>query len=174
MNYRTKTYVAAAWDEDHEAIEQLYSWNENDIYSLEFKNVHDFKQSRDNSLPCSIKDSLSKRMDMCKVFILIVGEKTNSVKEGYCIFCKNYRSWSTCCSSSKLQSNKSFIDFECDRAKRDYYNGKIKILVLYNSSYIYKEKCPESLRDIGFHQAMKTNGKYDYLKVKLAFLDALR
>ena len=73
-------------------------------------------------------------MDMCKLFILIVGEKTNSVKEGYCIFCKNYRSWSTCCSSSKLQSNKSFIDFECDRAKRDYYNGKIKILVLYNSS----------------------------------------
>ncbi len=172
MNYRTKTYLAAAWDEDHDAIEKLYSWNDNDYYSLEFRNIHDFKQSRDDSLPCSIKDSLSKRMDMCKLFILIVGEKTNKVTKGFCSHCRNYRSWSAYCSSSKMQGNKSYIDFECDRAKRDYNDGKIKILVLYNSSYVYRDRCPESLRNIGIHQAMKTNGLYDYQKVKTAFWTA--
>lgn len=172
MNYRTKTYLAAAWDEDHDAIEQLYKWNENDNYSLEFKNVHDFMQSRDESLPCSIKDSLSKRMDMCKMFILIVGENTNSVTKGSCVHCENYCPRSCYYYSSKVQINKSFIDFECDRAKRDYNENKLKILVLYNSSFIYKEKCPESLRDIGIHSAMKTNELYDYQKVKTAFFAA--
>jgi len=172
MNYRTKTYLAAAWDEDYDAIEQLYSWNHDDYYSLEFKNVHDFRQSRDNSLPCSIKDSLSKRMDACKLFILIVGENTNRVTKGYCLYCRNYRSGSVYCLSSKIQYNKSFINFECDRAMRDFYNGKIKILVLYNSSFVIKDRCPESLKYIGVHQAMKTNGKYDYQKVKSAFMEA--
>ena len=69
MNYyRTKTDLAGAWDEDHDAIEQLYKWNENDFYSFEFKNVHDYTQSRDSSLACSIKGSLSDRMDRCKMF----------------------------------------------------------------------------------------------------------
>jgi len=109
---------------------------------------------------------------MCKLFILIVGEKTNRVTKGFCSYCRNYRSWSAYCSSSKLQGNKSFIDFECDRAKKDYLDRKIKILVLYNSSYVFKDRCPESLRYIGVHQEMKTNGIYDYKKVKNAFWKA--
>lgn len=172
MNYRTKTYIAAAWDEDYDAIEQLYKWNDNDYYSLEFKNVHDFIQSRNGSLPCSIKESLSKRMSMCKLFILIVGDYTDVVRKGYCLYCKNFQYNSSYCLSSKLQSSKSFIDFECDRAKRDYCNNEIKILILYNSSYVKKWKCPESLRNIGVHEAMKSNGSYDYQKVKKAFWKA--
>lgn len=173
MNYyRTKTYLAGAWDEDHDAIEQLYKWNENDFYSFEFKNVHDYTQSRDSSLACSIKGSLSDRMDRCKMFILVVGEKTNRVTKGSCVHCRNYRPWYNYCLSSKVQVNKSFVEFECDRAKRDYNEGKIKILVLYNSSYVFKDRCPESLRDIGTHAAMKTGEYFDYQKVKTAFLAA--
>ena len=87
--YRTKTYIAGAWEEDQDAIEQLYKWNESDKFSLEFSNIHDFHQSRDDSLTCSIKDNLSKRMDNCKMFILIVGPKTTSVTRGACYNCSN-------------------------------------------------------------------------------------
>ena len=75
-HYRTKTYVAGAWTEDQDAIEELYKWNESAKYELSFVNVHDFKSARDGSLNCSIRKSLSERMDMCKHFVLIVGNKT--------------------------------------------------------------------------------------------------
>lgn len=170
MNYRTKTYIAGAWDEDSDAIEKLYEWNKDDSRKLSFVDVHDFKQARDSSLPCSIKKSLSDRMDMCKLFVLVVGNKTNSVTKGSCVHCANYRSWSSYCSSSKTQNFKSFIDFECDKAKRDFNDGNIKVLVLYNSSYIYKDRCPESLRNIGTHIPMIKDGKWNYNEIKLYFL----
>ncbi len=173
MGYRTKTYVAGAWDEDYDAIEKLYEWNENDYFSLEFSNVHDFQQSRDGSLYCSIKKSLSERMDRCKVFVLIVGTKTNKITKGACYNCRyyyyNHYYQDFACLRGGSISNKSYIEFECDRAKKDYLNGKIKILVLYNSSYVYKDRCPDSIREIAEHVAMKTDGKWNYLKVKIAF-----
>ena len=172
MVYRTKTYIAADWDNDIDAVNQLLKWNESEYYSgIDFVNVHEFIQARDSSYPCSIKQSLSQRMDMCKLFILIVGDKTNSVTKGSCNYCGRYRRLENMCFSNRYQNNKSFIDFECDRAKRDFLAGKIKILVLYNSSYVYKDRCPESLRNIGVHYAMKTNGNYDYQKVKFALFD---
>lgn len=169
MDFGTKTYIATAWDEDQDAIQQLLEWSENSCLFFEFKNIHDYKQSRDTSLSCSIKKSLSERMDMCKLFVLIVGDKTTSVTKGSCTYCRYYRySEKTTCTPT----NKSFIEYECDKAKRDYERGKIKILVLYNSSSIYKYKCPESLRNIGYHCAMKEQGVYNYKKVKLAFIQA--
>lgn len=172
MVYRTKTYLAADFDNDKEAINQLLKWNDSEYYSgIDFVNVHEFMQSRDSSLPCSIKQSLSNRMDMCKLFILIVGNNTNTVTKGSCHYCARYRRLENMCFSNKYQNTKSFIEFECDRAKRDYFDEKIKILVLYNSSYVYKDRCPESLRNIGIHVPMKTNGIYDYQNVKCAFLD---
>lgn len=81
-NIIEKTYIAGAWDEDYDAIMQLYYWNKNDIFLLEFSNIHDFVHSKDSSLACSIKQSLSKRMDRCKYFVLIVGPKTNIGKKG--------------------------------------------------------------------------------------------
>ena len=152
--YRNKTYVAGAWDEDQDAISQLYEWNDNDKYSLEFKNIHDFHQSRDTSLPCNIKKNLSNRMDNCNMFILIVGPKTNSVTRGSCFHCTEYNYCKN--SDTASISNKSFVAFECDKARVEYDNHKIAILVLYNSSYVNKEYCPESLRDVGCHIAMKT------------------
>ena len=47
MFYRTKTYIAADWDEDLCAVEKLHEWNSNSFYSkLDFIDVHDFIQSR--------------------------------------------------------------------------------------------------------------------------------
>ena len=170
MSYRTRTYIAGAWEEDSDAIEKLYEWNKSDSHLLSFVDVHSFKQARDSSLPCSIKNSLSERMDMCKLFILVVGEKTNTVTKGSCVHCQNYHSWSSFCASGKTQNTKSFIDFECDKAKREFDAGNIKVLVLYNSSRVYKDRCPESLRNIGTHLAMIKDGKWNYMEIKMWIL----
>lgn len=36
MVYRTKTYIAGEWDGDRDAIQQLYSWNDSNYWSLSF------------------------------------------------------------------------------------------------------------------------------------------
>lgn len=60
MAYRTKTYIAADWDGDKNAIDQLHTWNDGKKWSLSFTDAHDLTQARDNSLNCSIKASLAK------------------------------------------------------------------------------------------------------------------
>ena len=91
MVYRTKTYLAADWDGDKDAIDQLHYWNESNYFTrLDFVDVHDFVQARDTSLPCSIKESLHLRMNMSKTFILIVGDKTKNLTKGDCRLCRNY------------------------------------------------------------------------------------
>ena len=43
MVNRTKTYIAADWDNDFDAVEQLHKWNDNPFYSkLDFVDVHEF------------------------------------------------------------------------------------------------------------------------------------
>ena len=32
MGYRTKTYIAADWDGDKEAIDKLHEWNKSNYY----------------------------------------------------------------------------------------------------------------------------------------------
>ena len=172
MNYRTKTYLAAAWTEESDAIEQLFKWNDNDRFSLHFKNVHEYIQSRDSSYPCSIKKSLSERMDISKIFVLIVGNNTNAVRKGSCIYCQRFKSNSNTCYSNMNQNYKSYIEYECDRAKRDFLDRKLQIIVLYNSCYVIRDRCPESIRDYGIHVAMKINNEYDYKKVLRAFFYA--
>lgn len=166
-----KTYVAGAWDEDEKAIEKLYEWNYSDYFSLEFDNIHDYYNCRDDSRTCSIKSNLSERMNKCNMFILIVGSKTDTVTRGACYNCDNYRRSfvGPYCAANGSISNKSFIDFECDKAKRKHENKEIKILVLYNSSTIDRNKCPESVRYIGIHKEMKSFGHWDYQKVIEAF-----
>ena len=58
MVYRTKTYIAADWDGDNNAVEQLYKWKKSNYWSLDFHDAHDLTQARDNSLNCSIKSSV--------------------------------------------------------------------------------------------------------------------
>ena len=36
MVYRTRTYIAADWDGDHDAVEQLHKWNESKYWGLSF------------------------------------------------------------------------------------------------------------------------------------------
>lgn len=165
MYYRTKTYVAADWDNDIDAVEQLYKWNDSNYYAdLSFVNVHDFVQARDTSLYCSIKKSLSERMKMCKTFILIVGDKTNSITKGGCQYC-NYAS--ECYRKGYSISFDSYIQYECNLAIKSGLN----IIVLYNSGKVNKALCPKQVRDIGVHVPMKQNGLFCYQNVKNAIIE---
>ncbi|HBF68521.1 MAG TPA: molecular chaperone Tir [Firmicutes bacterium] len=161
MHYRSKTYIAADWDGDKEAINKLHEWNNSSFYALNFVDVHDIIQARDTSFPCSIKKSLSNRMDMCKTFVFIVGNETNSRQKGKCRYCSKYYY------CHKSSDNKSFLEFEIDKAIRD----GLRIVVLYNSSYIYRyTRCPEALRNRGEHVAMKNSIGWNYQEIKRAIM----
>ena len=172
MAYRTRTYIAGDWTGDKDAIDQLYKWNSSNYWSLDFIDAHELTQSSDTSLYCSIKASLRERLDRSKTFVLIVGESTSSLTKGNCVYCRNYipsYSGGPKCSHGYGISMKSYIDYECDKAIRDGLN----IVVLYNSTYVKKDLCPVSIRDVGEHAPMKTwkNGarEWDYQSVKSAF-----
>ena len=171
MVYRTKTYIAADWDKDIDAIEQLHKWNDNNFYSkIDFVDVHEYAQSRDSSLYYTIKRSLNERMNMSKTFILIVGTETNSITKGSCKYCSKYKSFLDIqyCESGRPVNYKSYIEHECHLAVK---NG-LNIVVLYNSNYVNKQLCPEIIRDKGVHAPMKENGSYCYSKVRDAISKA--
>lgn len=161
MMYRTKTYIAADWTGDIDAIEQLHKWNKSNYWGLSFHDAHDITQSSDSSKNCSIKASLRKRFDVTKTFVLIVGNGTKSRRAGECNYCFKHNE----CGST---SNKSFIEYECDKAVRD----KLKIVVLYNAATIDKSKCPDVVKNTGTHAAMcyRKDGilYWDYQVVKNA------
>ena len=168
--YRTRTYIAGDWDNDSNAVEQLRKWNESDHWSLSFTDAHDLMSARDNSLNCSIKSSLKKRMDASKTFVLIVGDHTNTVTAGGCQYCDNYNATNAKCSKGYSIDYRSYIKYECDKA----VEAGIKLIVLYKSTTINKNKCPESVRYKGNHATMiykGDDGKYywDYQSVKDAF-----
>lgn len=168
MTYRTKTYIAGDWTGDNDAIEQLYKWNENNHLTLSFTNAHDITQAQDTSLNCSIKSSLKKRMDASKTFVLIVGEETSKLRSGSCSLCGSYNSYTGACARGYWVDKRSYIDYECDKA----IEANIKIVVLYNSCAINRDKCPSSVRYKGDHVAMcyRENGTvcWDYNAVKKA------
>lgn len=168
MTYRTKTYLAAEWDGDKDAIEQLHKWKKSKYWSLTFTDAHDLTQARDSSLNCSIKSSLATRLDSSKTFVLIVGSNTKTVRNGSCQYCSSYNSWTKACSRGKSVDYRSYIEYECARAIRD----GLKIVVLYNAASVNKEKCPEIIKNVGTHKAMRyyENGTYnwDYQTVKNA------
>ena len=169
MNYRTKTYIAADWDNDKDAVEQIYKWKDGQKWSLDFCDAHELTQSRDSSLPCSIKASLKSRMDVSKTFVLIVGDHTDSVTKGGCHLCQSYNNYIGYCAKGYTVDKRSFIKFECDKA----VEANIKIVVLYNDTFVDKSKCPSALRYRGTHTAMVykgTDGNYnwDYDSVKKA------
>lgn len=169
-NYRTKTYIAGDWDNDKDAVEQLHKWNDSKYWSLSFTDAHDLTSASDDSLNCSIKASLKKRLDISKTFVLIVGEHTNSVTAGSCKWCNSYNSYIHHCAKSKSVDYRSYIKYECDKAME----AGIKIIVLYNTTKVDRNKCPEAVRWEGTHVAMVykgDDGKYywDYQAVKKAF-----
>jgi hypothetical protein len=171
MVYRTKTYIAAEWDGDRDAIEQLHKWNKNRFWSLSFTDAHSVTQARDGSLNCSIKSSLSTRLNSSKTFVLIVGSNTKSSRSGSCQYCGCYSSYFKNCIRKYSVDYKSFIEYECAKAIKD----GLKIVVLYNAATVDKSKCPDVIRNIGTHKAMcyYEDGMYywDYNTVKNAIMN---
>ena len=168
---RTKTYIAADWDNDFEVVEKLYEWNNSDHYNLHFLDVHKEKQSRDSSKYCSIKRSLKERMDISKTFVLIVGSSTISVTKGSCKYCERYSSWYERCLDGYSLDFKSYIQYECEKA----VEAGIRIVVIYNYANIDKSKCPLSLRFKGTHLPFYyyKDGKcyYNYQQIRAAIMN---
>jgi hypothetical protein len=168
MVYRTKTYIAADWTGDSDAVEQLYKWKNSNYWSLDFHDAHDLTQARDSSLNCSIKSSLATRLDVSKTFVLIVGTNTKSVRSGSCQYCNSYNSWTMSCARGHFVDYRSYIEYECEKAMRD----NLKIVVLYNAATVNKSKCPDIIKNVGTHTAMcyYENGTYywNYQAVKNA------
>ena len=168
MPYRTKTYIAADWTGDENAVNKLHEWNDNGNLNLSFIDAHDLTQARDGSLNCSIKASLKIRLDSSKTFVLIVGKDTKSLRSGGCQYCGSYNSWTKSCARGRWIDYRSYIEYECDVAVDEIP----KIVVLYNSSTVIESRCPDALKDVGTHAPMKkiVDGRYqwDYQSVKRA------
>ena len=168
MTYRTKTYIAADWTGDKNAVDQLYKWKESKYWSLTFTDAHDLTQARDGSLNCSIKASLRTRLDASKTFVLIVGTNTKAIRAGSCQYCDSYNSHTKYCARGYSLDYRSYIEYECDKA----INDRINIVVLYNAATIDRNKCPDAVRNSGTHTAMcyRENGQlhWDYQAVKKA------
>lgn len=147
MTYRTKTYIAGDWSGDHDLIDQLYKWNDSSYWGLHFVDAHEFTQARDSSLNCSIKRSLYERLDRSKVFVLVVGPSTNSVRAGSCAYCDEYLAELHQCWRNHSTDTRSYVEYECEYAAR--HIGQI--VVLYNYSYVDRNLCPEPLRYRGTH-----------------------
>ena len=166
--YRTRTYIAADFDHDKDAVDQLHKWNDSNHWSLSFSDAHDLQSSSDNSLYCSIKSSLKYRMDGSNTFVLIVGNNTDKLTKGGCQNCASYNSYTYSCARGRSVDYRSYIEFECDKA----VEAGIKIIVLYNATKIDKSKCPEAVRYLGTHKPMVyyKDEKYywDYQSVKEA------
>ena len=175
MYYRTRTYLAGDWDGDKNLIMQIYDWKRNGYLSLDFTDAHDMTQSKDGSLNCTIKNSLSRRMNASKTFVLIVGDKTASVMSGSCRYCDHYSAYSQCCLRGNSADMRSYVKYECEKAARDAKNGEMRIVVIYNYRTVYKEKCPEAVRYLGTHVAgiyrdAYGNLRFDYQAIRKAIM----
>lgn len=157
--YRTKTYIAGDWTGDSDLIQKLDEWNKNNHLALSYVNVHEVTQSSDNSSNCNIKKSLRKRMSISKTFVLIVGNKTRSLRSGACSQCKSYNpglpliNISAFCLKGYPIDNRSFVEYECEMALKDFNEGNLKnIVVIYNGLTAPDyNRCPSVLKGVGTH-----------------------
>lgn len=167
--YRTRTYIAADFDNDRDAVDQLHKWNNSCYWSLSFTDAHELQSSNDTSLYCSIKSSLKMRMDHSKTFVLIVGSHTKSITKGGCQNCNSYNGYGQYCARGHSVDYRSYIEYECDKA----VEAKIKIIVLYKSTMVHRNSCPEAIKNLGLHVAMLYSKDEDlywnYNAVKRAF-----
>ncbi len=167
MAYRTRTYIAADWTSDKDTVEMLKKWNKSNHWGLSFGDAHELSQCRsDDTNNCNIKKNCSQNLDHSKFFVLIIGEKTKSLRAGYCMYCKEYI---TC--EYIYKTNKSFIEYECDYAVRN----NLPTIVLYNSTKVDTSKCIDSVVNVTrIHAKMVMRGNdnkyyWDYQSVKDAF-----
>ena len=125
MPYRTRTYIAADWTNDYDAVERLHKWNDSEYWSLSFSDAHDLKQA-------------------------YVGEKTAQLTAGGCRYCDRYSGYWHTCSSGYTVDHRSYIEYECEKA----IEADIKIVVLYKSASVNKNLCPTCIRNYGVHIPM--------------------
>ena len=155
MAYRTRTYIAADWDYDKDAVDILCHWNKSSNRELSFGDAHELSECRsDKTNNCNIKRNCAQNLDHSKAFVLIIGEHTKKSRAGYCMYCKDY---DHC--RYKYTLNKSFVEFECDYAVRN----KLPIIVLYKSIQVKKSLCIESVvnkTNVHVPMLMYSNGKF--------------
>ncbi len=145
---RSFTYIAADFDHDKDAVDHLCYLKNRGVIS--FLNAHELQQSYDSSLSCSIKNSLKYRMDNSYKFVLIVGSHTRTVTKGGCQLCDSYNSYTMHCARGYSVDYRSFIEYECDKA----VEAGLEVVVLYKSTSVDRELCPECVRWQGSHQKM--------------------
>lgn len=167
--YRTRTYIAADFDHDRDAVEQLYRWKESKHWGLDFTDAHELQKSRDTSLFCTIKESLKERMNHSKTFVLVVGDQTDNLTKGGCQYCDSYNHWTKACARGRSVDTRSYIKYECDKA----VGAGINVIVLYKDTRVNVLKCPAAVCTKGIHTTMKENINgciyWDYQSVKDAF-----
>lgn len=181
MTKRTKTYLAGDWTGDKDLIDKLHEWNDSKRLALNFTDVHSLTSSNDATLNCSVKKSLRQRMKISKTFVLIVGKYTKDLRSGSCAICVNYSKglWGIAPYCTVSQFNhidyRSYVDYECDMALKDYKEGKIKnIVVIYNNRLsIDKSLCPDCLKNVGVHIPSDRKGSdgkkyWNYQEIKNA------
>ena len=177
MEYRTKTIFAGDWTGDEDAIKTLYEWKKNNNLTLDFVDAHEYTQASDDDLLCSIKTSLRKRLNVSKTFVLIVGKQTKNLTKGGCQHCKSYNSYNKRCCRNNALDYRSYIEYECEMALKDYQDNLIKkIVVIYNYANVDKSKCPECIKGYGTHIVMyykETDGKeyWNYNEINKAISD---
>lgn len=76
MPYRNKTFVSFDGDTDMPYYRLMQAWRQNDSIPFNFYDAHDINSARDSSQEASIKSQLAERMRNSKLFILLVGERT--------------------------------------------------------------------------------------------------
>lgn len=119
MAYKNKTYIAFDGDTDMDYYLTLQMWKAREDIGFDYYDAHDLNDSRDSSLPESIKSQLRKRFDKSKLFMILVGEKTK---------------W-----------NRKFIPWEIEQA----LNRDLPIIVVNINGSRKKDdnRCPTSLRN---------------------------
>lgn len=76
MPYRNKVFVSFDGDTDMHYYRLMKAWKQNDKTDFNFFDAHDICQSRDTSLPETIRRSLRERLLNARVFISLIGENT--------------------------------------------------------------------------------------------------
>ena len=154
MEMRNRTYFAADFDHDEDAIKHLHWMKRQGL--IDFLDAHELQQSNDSSLACSIKKSLKYRMDNSYKFVLIVSSHTDTVSKGGCQLCGSYNSYGKYCAKGYSVDYRSFIKYECDEAVK----AGIQVVVFYKTITVDRNLCPLAVRWKGTHQKMVYQG-YD-------------
>ncbi|MDR1298585.1 MAG: molecular chaperone Tir [Deltaproteobacteria bacterium] len=150
MRPLVKTYIAADWENDLAAAEQLRRWNVEDDWHLSFADSHGLRRAKDDSPNCRVKKAVDNLLYGIETFVLVVGDKTKSSDVGSCRHCPNYDSTRIYCNLRHQTDSGSFLVHECRQAVKN----NLHVVVLYHAATVDKSKCPDELHDLGAHKPM--------------------